>query len=69
MSGAPKVLRGIQWPIDADGERSSTDTAKAIWARSFAQLDKSLPTQIESEQVFLILLICFCSCLVKMDDD
>lgn len=49
MSAATKVLRGIQWPIDAEGERSSTDTAKAIWARSFAQLDKSLPRQIECE--------------------
>ncbi len=47
--GDAKPLRGIQWPVASDGERSSTETAKAIWARSFAQLDKSLSSKVESE--------------------
>jgi hypothetical protein len=60
MSGEKKEakpLRGIQWPVASDGDRSSTETAKAIWARSFAQLDKSLVAQLESELCRFCLLV------------
>jgi len=45
-----KPLKGIQWPVASDNERSSTETAKKIWARSFAELDKSLLSKLESER-------------------
>jgi hypothetical protein len=45
-----KPLKGIEWPVASDNERSSTETAKKIWARSFAELDKSLLSKLESER-------------------
>ena len=44
-----KQLRGIQWPVTSKDDRSSTETAKKIWAAAFEPLDKKAAKAVLAE--------------------